>query len=69
MTYRINVAQSVGRNWNDTGEDYKHHFAVNLDYCEDARKVVTELQGFYPAPKYNITLKCTISTSHNVWLD
>ena len=69
MTYRINVARSVGRNWDDTGEDYRHYFAVNLDFCEEAREVVTELQGFYPAPKYNITLKCTITTSHSVWLD
>jgi len=64
MTYRINIAEGKGRNWNDTGLQYSHYYAVETDYEETMLKIVDDLVQIYPHPAYDITVSksTTIST-------
>jgi len=73
MAYTLNVAKSVGRNWNDTGETYHHYFRIETDLLDyNARNgktltdLVEEMQATYPSPAYNVTLTKTVVTSQNI---
>ena len=66
--YTINIAKGNGRNWNDTGLQYKHHFRVEIRDSDEAKQVVSELLGFYPAPEYNVTMRKATTTSVEMWL-
>tara|TARA_R110002126_G_scaffold83794_1_gene204254 strand:- start:207 stop:536 length:330 start_codon:yes stop_codon:yes gene_type:complete len=76
MAYIINVAKSLGRNWNDTGETYHHYFRIETDLLDISAKatgtgktltdLVEEMQTTYPSPAYNVTLTKTVVTSHSV---
>ena len=75
MAYIINVAKSLGRNWNDTGETYHHYFRIETDLLDINSKgnhgktltdLVEEMQATYPSPAYNVTLTKTVVTSHSV---
>jgi len=75
MTYTLNVAKSVGRNWNDTGETYHHYFRIETDHLEIGAKgrhgktlndLVEEMQATYPSPEYNVTLTKQVVTSQSI---
>jgi len=66
--YTINIAEGKGRNWDDTGLQYSHHFRVEIRDSVDAKRVVKELLGFYPAPRYNVTMTKSTTTSVSMWL-
>ena len=73
MAYTLNVAKSVGRNWNDTGETYHPYFRIETDLLDyNARNgktltdLVDEMQATYPSPAYNVTLTKTVVTSQNI---
>lgn len=34
MTYRINIAKGYGTNWNNTGLNYAHYFAIETDMID-----------------------------------
>ena len=75
MTYTLNIAKSVGRNWNDTGETYHHYFRIETDHLEIGAKgrhgktlndLVEEMQATYPSPEYNVTLTKQVVTSQSI---
>ena len=73
MTYTLNVAKSVGRNWNNTGESYHHYFRIETDLVDyNARHgktltdLVEEMQAMYPSPAYNVTLTKQVVTSQSI---
>jgi hypothetical protein len=67
MTYRINVAKGYGKNWNDTGLQYAHYFAVETDMISaDMSDLVRELKETYPSPAYDITVTKTLTSSQVV---
>ena len=66
MTYRINIAEGKGRNWNDTGLQYSHYYAVKTDYEETMLKIVEDLMQIYPYPAYDITVSKSTTTSTKV---
>ena len=68
MTYRINIAEGKGRNWNDTGLQYRHYFAVEVDFEDTMLKIVDDFMQMYPYPTYNITVSKSTTTSTNVFL-
>ena len=68
MTYRINIAEGKGRNWNDTGLQYSHYYAVETDYEETMLKIVDDLMQIYPYPAYDITVSKSTTTSTKVFL-
>ena len=75
MSYTLNIAKSVGRNWNDTGETYHHYFRIETDHLEIGAKdrqgktlndLVEEMQATYPRPAYNVTLTKQIVSSQSI---
>ena len=65
MTYRINVAKGYGKNWNNTGLQYAHYFAIETDMIDHKGttshgshlgNLIKELSETYPAPAYSITV-------------
>jgi len=75
MTYTLNVAKSVGRNWDDSGETYHHYFRIVTDHLEIGAKdrqgktlndLVEEMQATYPSPAYNVTLTKQVMTSQSI---
>ena len=66
--YTINIAKGRGQNWNNTGLQYKHHFRVEIQDSDEAKQVVKELMGVYPAPKYNVTMSKATTTRVEMWL-
>jgi len=76
MSYTLNVAKSVGRNWNDTGENYQHYFRIETSVLDcgismarhgkTLTDLVEEMQATYPSPAYNVTLTKQVVTSHSV---
>jgi len=63
MTYRINIAEGKGRNWDDTGLQYSHYYAVETDYEETMLRIVEDLMEMYPYPSYEITVSKSTTTS------
>ena len=75
MTYTLNIAKSVGRNWDDSGERYHHYFRIETDLLEIGAEgrhgktltnLIEEMQATYPSPAYNVTLTKQVMTSHSV---
>jgi len=75
MSYTLNVAKSVGRNWDDSGETYHHYFRIETDLLEIGAKgrqgktltdLVEEMQATYPSPAYNVTLTKQVVTSQSI---
>ena len=73
MSYTLNIAKSVGRNWNNTGESYHHYFRIETDLVDyNARHgktltdLVEEMQATYPSPAYNVTLTKTVVSSQSI---
>ena len=73
--YNLNIAKAIGRNWNDTGNDYVHYFNIETDLdCGESTKahgqnltdLVLEMQKAYPSPAYNVSLTKKSVTLHNV---
>lgn len=62
MTYRINIAEGTGRNWNDTGLQYSHYYAVKTDYEDTMIRIVDDLMQIYPYPAYEITVSKSTTT-------
>jgi hypothetical protein len=61
MSYRINVAMSIGPNWNNTSTSYRHFFAVETDLIvsqasPNLKDLVDSLMDAYPAPAFNVTV-------------
>jgi|TARA_R110000803_G_scaffold154956_1_gene219729 hypothetical protein len=68
MTYRINIAKGYGKNWNNTGLNYAHYFAIETDMIDtkgttshgsDLGDLVREMRKQYPEPAYNISITKT----------
>ena len=75
MTYRINVAKGYGKNWNNTGLQYAHYFAIETDMIDHKGttshgshlgNLIKELNETYPAPAYNISVTKTHTHSEAV---
>ena len=75
MSYTLNIAKSVGRNWDDSGETYHHYFRIETDLLEIGAKgrqgktltdLVEEMQATYPSPAYNVTLTKQVVTSQSI---
>jgi len=75
MSYTLNIAKSVGRNWNNTGETYHHYFRIETDHLEIGAKgrhgktlndLVEEMQATYPSPAYNVTLTKQVVSSQSI---
>ena len=65
MTYRINIAKGYGQNWNKTGLQYAHYFAIETDMIDQKGTtshkshlgtLMFELKEMYPSPLYEITV-------------
>lgn len=73
MSYRINVARSVGPNWNNSGPSYQHYFAIVTDTLlptvsmtptgKTLEMLVCEMRDQYPLPHYDVTVTKSSSTS------
>ena len=77
MTYRINIAKGYGKNWNDTGLQYAHYFAIETDMIDlkgttshgsHLGHLVNELRETYPEPAYSITITKTHTHSERVYI-
>lgn len=68
MTYRINIAEGTGRNWDDTGFEYEHYFKVETDRRDTMLKIFEDLTQVYPYPAYNVTVSKSTTTSTEVFL-
>ena len=68
MTYRINVSEGMGPNWNNTGQQYSHYFAVKVEELSVMRRLVEDLEDMYPSPAYNITVTKSMTTQTEVFL-
>ena len=75
MTYRINVAKGYGKNWNNTGLQYAHYFAIETDMIDHKGttshgshlgNLIKELNETYPAPAYSISVTKTHTHSEAV---
>jgi len=75
MTYRINVAKGYGKNWNNTGLQYAHYFAIETEMIDHKGttshgshlgNLLKELNETYPAPAYSITVTKTHTHSEAV---
>ena len=75
MTYRINVAKGYGKNWNNTGLQYAHYFAIETDMVDHKGttshgshlgNLIKELNETYPAPAYSISVTKTHTHSEAV---
>lgn len=61
MSYRINVASSIGPNWNNTSTSYRHFFAVDTDLIvsqasPNLKDLVDSLMASYPAPAFKVSV-------------
>ena len=72
MTYRINIAKGYGKNWNNTGLQYAHYFAIETDMIDhkgttshgsNLGDLIFELRDMYPSPAFDITV--TKSHTHH----
>jgi hypothetical protein len=52
--YRINVAIAQSYQPNKDEVRYIYHFAVDVSKRDKAIEILTELNKFYPTPKYDI---------------
>ena len=76
MTYTLNIAKSVGRNWNNTGENYQHYFRIETDLLDfetssnrhgkTLTNLIEEIQATYPSPAYNVTLTKQVIPSQSI---
>ena len=77
MTYRINIAKGYGKNWNNTGLQYAHYFAIETDMIDHSGTtshgshlgtLVDELRDTYPEPAYSITITKTHTHSEVAYI-
>ena len=79
MTYRINIAKGYGKNWDNTGLQYAHYFAIETDMIDHSGTashgshlgtlVKDELRDYtYPEPAYSITITRTHTHSEVVYI-
>ena len=64
MAYIINVAKSLGRNWNDTGETYHHYFRIETDLLDISAKATgtgKTLTDLVEASYQRHSASCTLS--------
>jgi len=76
MSYTLNIAKSVGRNWNNTGENYQHYFRIETDLLDfetssnrhgkTLTNLIEEIQATYPSPAYNVTLTKQVVSSQSI---